>query len=286
VEQLPAMSKLSDSITTSFGSLIKQAFFETEKQAAAHIAGTRGFDTKCATVMIVAALSLVFTQYFGIRPGYRMLADLLGSLHLTSWSGDLLQWVEASGNTQIHRLLYWVCIIVAFYICFPALVIKLFLKQKLRDYGFGLGNSFKHYWMYGLIAVVMIPLVILFSFSPRFQQVYPFYKLAPGESLYPYFWVWQVLYLVQFIAVEFFFRGFILHGLKYRFGYYAIAIMVIPYCMIHFGKPMPEAIGAIFAGLALGVLSLATRSIWMGVILHYLVGFTMDIAAVWHRDLF
>jgi hypothetical protein len=88
------MSKLSDSITTSFGSLIKQAFFETEKQAAAHIAGTWGFDTKCATVMIVAALSLVFTQYFGIRPGYRMLADLLGSLHLTSWSGDLLQWVE------------------------------------------------------------------------------------------------------------------------------------------------------------------------------------------------
>jgi membrane protease YdiL (CAAX protease family) len=279
---MPALTK---KFPASISSLFKSALSETENQAAIYCAGNKGFDTKIITVMIVTMLSLIFTQYFGIRPGYRMLVDLLGGLQLTSLSQELQQWVETAGNHQIHRLLYWVCVIVTFYILFPAIMIKFFLREKLTAYGFGIGHSFKHLRIYGLILVIMMPLVIAFSFSPRFQEVYPFYKLARGESLYPYFWIWQVLYFVQFIAVEFFFRGFLLHGLKRRFGLYAIVIMAIPYCMIHFGKPMPEAIGAIFAGLALGGLSLATRSIWMGVTLHYLIGFTMDIAAVWHRGL-
>jgi membrane protease YdiL (CAAX protease family) len=92
-----------------------------------------------------------------------------------------------------------------------------------------------------------------------------------------------MLYLFQFFCLEFFFRGFVVHGLKKRFGYYAVFMMTIPYCMIHFGKPMPETIAAIIAGVILGTLSLKSRTIWMGVIIHYSVAIAMDFSALWQK---
>ena len=59
--------------------------------------------------------------------------------------------------------------------------------------------------------------------------------------------------------------------------------MTVPYCMIHFGKPMPETFGAIGAGVVLGFMSLKTRSIWLGAMLHVAVAWSMDAAALW-RD--
>jgi membrane protease YdiL (CAAX protease family) len=95
--------------------------------------------------------------------------------------------------------------------------------------------------------------------------------------------VWELLYAVQFLALEFFFRGFLVHSLRRRFAAYAVLVMTVPYCMIHFGKPMTETLGAIGAGVLLGFMSLKTRSIWMGAALHIAVAWSMDAAALWRR---
>jgi membrane protease YdiL (CAAX protease family) len=58
--------------------------------------------------------------------------------------------------------------------------------------------------------------------------------------------------------------------------------MIVPYNMIHYGKPMPEALVAIVGGLVLGSLSLKTRSIWWGAALHCAIAATMDLLALWH----
>ena len=92
---------------------------------------------------------------------------------------------------------------------------------------------------------------------------------------------WELLYALQFVGLELFFRGFLLHSLRRRFAAYAILVMTVPYCMIHFGKPMPETFGAIGAGVVLGFMSLKTRSIWMGAALHIAVAWTMDAAALY-----
>src|SRR5690606_8230997 len=84
------------------------------------------------------------------------------------------------------------------------------------------------------------------------------------------------------VSLEFFFRGFMLKALAPRLGSSAIFVMVVPYCMIHFGKAMPETLGAIVAGLVLGTLAMRTRSIWGGVLLHIAVALTMDLLAVEH----
>jgi membrane protease YdiL (CAAX protease family) len=92
--------------------------------------------------------------------------------------------------------------------------------------------------------------------------------------------MWEALYAAQFLALEFFFRGFLLQGLRRALGANAIFVMLVPYCMIHFGKPLPETLGAIGAGLILGTLAMRTRSIWGGVLIHVGVATTMDVLAL------
>jgi len=67
---------------------------------------------------------------------------------------------------------------------------------------------------------------------------------------------------------------------KLRIGFAAVFVAVVPYTMIHFHKPMPEAIAAIIGGIILGYLSLKTRSIWWGVAIHVAVAGTMDVLAL------
>jgi membrane protease YdiL (CAAX protease family) len=56
--------------------------------------------------------------------------------------------------------------------------------------------------------------------------------------------------------------------------------MCVPYLMIHFPKPWPEAAGAILFGLFLGILALRSRTIWGGVAVHMTVAASMDFAAL------
>ena len=65
-----------------------------------------------------------------------------------------------------------------------------------------------------------------------------------------------------------------------QLGVNAIFVMIIPYCMIHYGKPLPETIGAMGAGILLGTIAIGTRSIWGGVIVHVPVAVTMDVLAL------
>ena len=63
----------------------------------------------------------------------------------------------------------------------------------------------------------------------------------------------------------------------------AIFVMMVPYCMLHFGKPMPETFGAIIAGIVLGFACLKTGSIWLGAAIHIAVAWSMDTLVLLHR---
>jgi len=247
--------------------------------------GGKRLDFKIVALIVVVCISLVMIEYIGKEPGYRTFIDFLNRISFNSFADFLSSKLDHGSNTQLNRLAYWVACIITFYVLLPFVLIKLFFKEKIIDYGFRFGSVLKDYRIYVFMLIVMLPLVLFFSKTASFQARYPFYTLSVGEKLYPNFWLWQAMYFVQFIGVEFFFRGFIVHGLKKRFGFYSVLIMTIPYCMIHFGKPMPEAIAAIFAGLILGTLSLKSGSIWLGIAIHYSVAISMDLAALWQKGI-
>jgi membrane protease YdiL (CAAX protease family) len=72
----------------------------------------------------------------------------------------------------------------------------------------------------------------------------------------------------------------LLFGLARRFGWHALSISMVPYVMVHFGKPPIETLGAIVTGYVLGYLALTHRSFWLGVVIHFGVGLSMDLAVL------
>ena len=240
-------------------------------------------DYKVILVCIVTMLVLTCTYYFG---DVRFLISMLQSLGFTGLARQLLELMTAHPDALLYRALYWASVTIFFYCFLPAICIKLIFRENFSDYGLSFKGAFKYYRLYVWMLVIMAPLVIYFSASESFLKMYPFYKVTPEEGLFPKFFIWEIFYFLQFVALEFLFRGFILHGTKHRFGFYAIFFMTVPYCMIHFGKPMPETIAAIFAGVILGYMSLKSRNIWMGVFVHCSVALMMDFSALVRMGLF
>lgn len=239
-------------------------------------------DVKVVLVCLIVAFSLTCTRYLGDA---HYLISILRDLNLTGLAQAADNLLQQHANAQLHQLIYWAAVVIFFYFVFPAGIILFVFKENLAEYGLQLKNAAEGYPLYLGMLAIMVPLVFYFSGSESFLDRYPFYNVARNESLFPNFLIWEIVYFLQFLALEFFFRGFILHGTKQRFGFYAIFVMVIPYCMIHFGKPMPETMAAIVAGVVLGFLSLKSKSIWLGVMIHCSVALTMDLCALYRKGL-
>lgn len=238
----------------------------------------RSLDIHVFGIIILASFVLSFQEYYGSSNDYHKL-EWLVSFFSDNPKDLLFDTFRRGPYARLYRLFYWVSATVLCYLVIPGLYIKLFMKQRIRDFGFSLKGILKHSWIYiGLYAIVL-PALIVVAQTKSFQRTYPFYQYAHRSGFD--FFSWELAYALQFLSLEFFFRGFLIHGLKQRFGFYCIIIAVMPYCMIHFGKPMPETLGAIFAGLALGALSLFTRSIWLGVAIHVSVAVSMDLLSLW-----
>ena len=257
-------------------------FVTTYYEVEAEKSNNLKLDKKVIFILFTVAFSLLFIQYFG---DFHFLIEVLRSVKLDSFANSIAGLQAHFPNDRLFQLTYWVVVMLTFYLIIPLFIVKLIFKDKLSDYGLSPKGILKSYKIYIVFFLFMVPLILLVSTTHSFQHKYPFYSPF-GESLWPNFIIWQCLYLSQFFALEFFFRGFMLHGIKKRFGFYSIWVMMIPYMMIHFQKPMPETIGAIFAGIILGALSLKSRSVWLGVAIHYSVAITMDIAALWQKGYF
>jgi uncharacterized protein len=245
-----------------------------------------GVDGKTVAVLLTAALALTMQFYLCRIDQARSAAELLDQIGLSGAADWVRGFFDALAAGGIDRWTYWALACFLSYTILPALLIRLVFRERLADYGVKLRGAFADGWVYLVMLAVVGPLVWVASHNAQFQEHYPFYQHPRGAPLWPDFWRWEFVYGLQFVGVEFFFRGFLVHGLRRRFGAYSIVVMTVPYCMIHFGKPLPETLASIVAGLALGFMSLRTRSIVLGVAIHMTVALSMDFASMWQKGWF
>jgi hypothetical protein len=248
-------------------------------------AGETGYDRGPIAVLCSGAVFLSLMEYFGHAPTLHELVDGLSDPADPGPLEPVLETVRSSafyhGRHQRSGLIefaWWSGWRVLGFFLLPALVIKVLLRGKILDHGLQTRGFWGHAWIYvGFFAYVLVAVLVV-SYDDHFQTYYPFYEQA-SRSWFD-FWTWELLYAAQFFSLEFFFRGFWLKASKNAMGSHAIYAMVGPYCMIHFGKPFPETLAAILAGVVLGTLALRTRSIWAGFLIHVSVALSMDVAAL------
>ena len=134
---------------------------------------------------------------------------------------------------------------------------------------------------YLLMVLIMVPLIALASTQPDFGEMYPRARFLtslqlPAKNLHYFFY--ELCYGVDFISIEFFFRGFLILSLVKICGHHCIIPMACFYCTIHFGKPMGEAISSFWGGLLLGIISYNTGSIRGGLTVHLGIAWLMEAA--------
>jgi hypothetical protein len=191
-----------------------------------------------------------------------------------------------AADNNLYGLVWWVLVSVFFYFAVPAAVVRFLQKRRLADVGLSFRLEPGFFELLVLCIAVMLPLVYLMSLTPGFAAKYPFLRVYNGD---PYMsgvlLVWEAVYFLQFFGLEFFFRGVLVHSLKPSLGVYSVLVMTVPYTMIHFQKPMAEAFAAIIAGVFLGWLSYKNGNMWMGLVLHCSVAFSMDIMSLYNNGL-
>jgi len=235
-------------------------------------------NARVVIVYVVSAFVLVMMHYGALDNDNQqgMSATLIGlASKLSPELGATL-----AKYRELVRMLTWIGGAFIFYFAIPALVVRVVFGHRLADYGLRLKGFLGHLPIYLLLFLPVGALVLVVAGTPDFAKKYPLYHEPLGivDML-----TWSLGYALQFFSLEFFFRGFMIHGVRDRMGSSAVFAMILPYVMIHFTKPFYETIGAVVAGSVLGILSLRTGSIAGGIFIHTAVAWSMDWAALASR---
>ncbi len=217
------------------------------------------------TGVLVALVTLLLEFYGWQGPFLRMAGPVFGLDELT-------------GNERVfYAQVYTSACFFLLLVVVPCLYHLVAPLRGDNPYGLSAANFGDNMKRYYPLLLIMLPVVWIACGSPSFNQFYPLYN---PETL-RMFLVYEAIYLTQFFAVEFFYRGFCLFRFERIAPGAAIFIMVIPYALLHIHKPFPEALGSVVAGLVLGALALKSRSIWPGVLTHCAVAFSADFFSLW-----
>lgn len=235
-------------------------------------------DYRPFVALVMCALILTMQEYYGGRSAYLLYARPVLEKYDAAHAGAL----SFHKYDDLYGYTWWAVTRITGYVLVPFPVWKaLYPKDSLLDFGLRTKGFFSHAWIYVLFLAVVLPAMLVVANQPDFGAYYPFYK-GSSRSWYD-FLVWESMYFAQFFALEMFFRGFWLGALRRSLGSGAIFAMAVPYCMIHYGKPYLEAVGAVVAGIALGSLSMRTKSIYQGFLVHITVAALMDWLSLAHR---
>jgi membrane protease YdiL (CAAX protease family) len=163
----------------------------------------------------------------------------------------------------------------------PFALITWAFHERARDYGLKIGNA----RLGGTLTAILLPVITLALLYPASHtaEMRSFYPFAPEArvSLQNFLILEVSRGLFFYTAWEFFFRGFMLFGLRPYVGdWMAVLIQVIPQCLWHIGMPTGEIMSSIAGGILFGVIALRTRSILWPLLLHYGIGVGLDVLIV------
>jgi len=145
----------------------------------------------------------------------------------------------------------------------PILVILVVLRKNPLNFGLRLGIP--RIWGLHVAVICIIAAVVLYasSFSSSLQS---YYQTANFN-----FSIYFLTSCVSLSASEFIYRGFLLFGLKDKLKEGAILLQMIPFALMHLGKPELETISTIFTGIIFGYVAYRGKSFWPAFIIHLFI---------------
>jgi uncharacterized protein len=183
------------------------------------------------------------------------------------------------GKDRLMSRIYWLLSDGLVMFILSVFSIKFVLKGRLSDYGFTFGDKKFGFTSFLIFFLFMLPILWVASASQSFANMYPQggSELKTNLSL---FVLYELCVLVYMLGWEFLWRGYMLFGLKIKLGYYAVFVQMIPFFILHRGKPDLELFASIFAGIVLGIQALRSNSFFYCWLLHSCVMVSIDTISI------
>ena len=162
----------------------------------------------------------------------------------------------------------WVNSLIYFAVL-PIITIIVLLRRNPLDFGLRFGNW--RIWLFHVALVFTVGLPILY-FSSRISSLEGYYTIGQFDLL-----KYSVETIAYMFAWEFLFRGFLIFGLKEKLGELSILVQMIPFAILHFGKPEVETISTILVGIYLGYVVYRGNSYWPALIIHLFINITFRV---------
>lgn len=226
------------------------------------------------TIIILASSVILMLLFFVVgRVTVAGSKDLLVFSRIAPVFGDS-PWLDA------FQFLFQFLAAFLFLFVFPLLLIRFVLKEAPARHGWQLGDRRFGLKIFVLGVVLAVPVLFCSASTPQLQAEYPLSKTI-ARSL-SFLILYEALYLLYYIAWEFFFRGFLQLGLAGERTTRRAVILIVLYqtfwsTLLHVGKPAAELGGAAAVGPIFGLVALRSKSAVPLIAIHYLVGVLTDI---------
>lgn len=242
------------------------------------------------TLLLFLPSAVVFLGLAAARHGHLLRRGQLWFFLLLLTLGPTLVMVVpqmpiglGGADPEFNSLLWWSLASIAIYVLLPVLYARS-CAMSIREMGWQLGGLSQELRLFLILVPALVLIVFLASADSAYQLKYPFYQPAAGVEFYVVKLVaFELLYGLQFVALEFFFRGFVvLIGARF-IGVHSVAVMSLSYALIHLGKPMSEMAASFVGGAILGYAAYRYRSIFLGVAAHISIAWGTDCAVLLRR---
>jgi len=200
-----------------------------------------------------------------VKPFLREEFGALGRF-LRGYGQELIVVVFAVLFISLHRYhpigQEWLSLFI-YYGLLPLAVILVVLRKNPLKFGLGLGSP--RVWGFYVVVICLIAAAILYasSFSPALQN---YYREPDFSFAYLFFTA-----CLSLGASEFLYRGFLLFGLREKFKEGSILLQMIPFALLHLGKPELETVSTIFTGLLFGYVAYRGKSYWPAFLIHLFI---------------
>ena len=224
------------------------------------LAAFAGRQFKPTVILGVSTVTMITWKYF-VSPAYY--TEHLS--HRFVWFGDV---------KTTAAVYCFVGALVLFGVV-PALIVKFLFGESLAEYGLRMGDATRTVRSFLICGPAVAVIAYFAARDPSFWGEYPINKHA-GWS-HQAFALHAATYFLFYIGWEFQFRGFMQHGLKDSMGpTSALLVQTMASVVLHLGKPVGETYGSIVGALVWGLLAYRTRSIYSGLMQHFLLGILLD----------
>jgi membrane protease YdiL (CAAX protease family) len=156
----------------------------------------------------------------------------------------------------------WISELV-YFLLLPLLIIVLILRKNPLEFGLRPGDIRKWGAYVGITCMIGAPILYAASRMSQFQS---YYDLQNFDFL-RYF----LTTIATLTASEFLFRGFLIFGLKERLKEASILVQMVPFVLVHLGKPELETLSTILTGILFGFIVYRTKSFWPALIIHLFI---------------